>query len=538
MIEYVLCSGAVRLIQALLLASPTILVSLFLTGVLRRLFGHEATRRIFGGSGWKSLAQSWALGMLLPGCSLGVIPISRELRRAGLSGGAVLAFALSQPLFDPLSLLYGLTLSKPLIVFMFAGCSLVLVMAVGSVWDWLYPNSTQPEPEPAPVQAGWPRLLSIIITVAREAFSPTLAYIVVGLLGTALLAVILPSGALQRAMNGGNLWAPWTMTWVAIPAYATPTLAMSQLGSMFQHGNSAGAALLLLTLGAGLNLGLLAWVVKTYGFKPSLVWFSLLLVAGLGMAYALDKPLHPRDVDPADHTHAFDIYCSPFHSSETNLTLQAWQRLQDRATVFDVLPAAALGVLVATGVALRLADPTQRIEAWLVSREATQRSSSYDVAIPAPLVGAAVLIGVVALSVVGCYSYYPEQSEVFAEMQIIQAEAIFAARQGDVLLTDNYIGMWDKWSRRLEVGVYLRERRLTRYQQIKGRIFRQKLELLRHEVEDGDKAAASELTRQVLDAYYRLKRAYESNETSNLSANSQSIDRTGSTSQAATGGRG
>src|SRR5688572_23589489 len=115
MIELAFYSGALRFFQALVLAAPTILVSLFVTGVLRRLFGHEMTRRVFGGSGWKSLVQSWAIGMLLPGCSLGVIPISRELRRAGLTGGAVLAFALSQPLFDPLSLLYGLTLSKPLV---------------------------------------------------------------------------------------------------------------------------------------------------------------------------------------------------------------------------------------------------------------------------------------------------------------------------------------------------------------------------------------------------------------------------------------
>ncbi|MCU0880393.1 MAG: permease, partial [Pirellulaceae bacterium] len=75
MIELAIYGGGLRLIQALLLAAPTILVSLIVAGVLRRLFGQENTRRIFGGSGWKSLVQSWALGMLLPGCSLGVIPI-------------------------------------------------------------------------------------------------------------------------------------------------------------------------------------------------------------------------------------------------------------------------------------------------------------------------------------------------------------------------------------------------------------------------------------------------------------------------------
>ena len=169
MIQTALYGGGLRLVQALVLAAPTILVSLFVTGVLARLLGPELTRRLYGGSGWRSLVQSWTLGMLLPGCSLGVIPISRELCRAGLGGSAVLAFALTQPLFDPLSVLYGLTLGKPLIVFAFAGCSLVLVMVVGALWDRLHPSLTIPQPAQVPVQAGWPRLLSMLLVVIAVA---------------------------------------------------------------------------------------------------------------------------------------------------------------------------------------------------------------------------------------------------------------------------------------------------------------------------------------------------------------------------------
>jgi uncharacterized membrane protein YraQ (UPF0718 family) len=514
MIELAFYSGLLRIVQALVMGAPTILVSLLLTGVLRRLFGHDLTRRIFGGSGWKSLAQSWALGMLLPGCSLGVIPISRELRRAGLSGGAVLAFALAQPLFDPLSLLYGLTLSRPLVVFTFAGCSLVLVMAVGMVWDSLFPDSAAPEPAPPPVQAGWPRLASILLAVVREASGSTLLFIGIGLAGTAALAAILPHGALSRAMNGGDPWAPWNMTWAAIPAYATPTLAMSQLGSMFQHANSAGAALQLLTLGAGLNLGLVAWLIVTFGWRKSLSWMVLLLASSLTMAYALDRPLHPHDVEPADHTHAFDIYCSPFHTGEQHAAVLARQRLGEMATPLYLAPVAALGLLVAAGVVLRLVDPSQRLEAWLERYEQSPAAARYDVPLPAPLVGGSVLAGIVALSLVGCYAYYPPKSDVFYEMQAIRAEALTAARQGDFRRTDHYINLWDKWTRRLEVGVFLREWRLTRYQHMKAQVLREKLELLRHEVDDGDRAAAAAMTREVHTAYDRLRSAFRAEEPS------------------------
>jgi hypothetical protein len=385
---------------------------------------------------------------------------------------------------------------------------LVLVVVVGSIWDWFYPDSASPEPAPASVQAGWPRLASILLVILREAGGMTAAYIGVGLLGTALLAGILPQGALQRAMNGGNAWAPFTMTWVALPAYATPTLAMSQLGSMFQHGNSPGAALQLLTLGAGLNLGLVAWIVVTFGWRKSLTWFALLLVASLSMAYALDRPLQPYDVAPADHTHAFDIYCSPFHAGEPNLGFLAWQRFRESLNPLNTAPLLVLFGLVVAGAAIQLADPRRRLEAWLESRELSKVESRYDIPVPAPLVGMAVLAGIVALSVVGCFAYYPAKREVFDEMQIVKTEAIVAAKLGDSRRTDHYIGVWDKWTRRLEVGVFLREWRLTRYQHVKARILREKLELLRHEVEDGDHAAAAEMARQVNDAYDRLRRTF------------------------------
>ena len=103
--------GVVRFCQAGFAAAPTLLVGLVVAGVFRKLLGPEATRKAFGGDTWRSLPQAWLWGMLLPVCSLGVIPVAYELRRAGLSGGSILAFALTAPLFNPLSLLYGLTLS-------------------------------------------------------------------------------------------------------------------------------------------------------------------------------------------------------------------------------------------------------------------------------------------------------------------------------------------------------------------------------------------------------------------------------------------
>ena len=66
-----------------------------------------------------------------------------------IAGGTILAFAMTAPLFNPLSLLYGLTLSEPFVIISFAFCTLLVVTAVGVAWGWLFPGVLHDEPAPA-----------------------------------------------------------------------------------------------------------------------------------------------------------------------------------------------------------------------------------------------------------------------------------------------------------------------------------------------------------------------------------------------------
>ncbi|MCA9161982.1 MAG: permease [Planctomycetales bacterium] len=249
--ESLLWGAVLRFFQALVQASPTILIGLIVAGVLHRLLGHAGTRRLFGDNSWRSLPQAWAVGMLLPVCSLGVIPVVREMRRAGVSGGAILAFGLTAPLFNPISVLYGLTLADPIVILTFTFCSLVIVTVVGIGWDKLFPHTAEAEPEPPAVGYGVRRMVSIAIFSARDLAGPTSLYIVAGLLGVATLSLLLPSGYLQTAAEPDDPWAPLFMSAMAVPAYAAPMTAMVQLASMFQHVNSVGAAFALLALALG-----------------------------------------------------------------------------------------------------------------------------------------------------------------------------------------------------------------------------------------------------------------------------------------------
>ncbi|MFO0911162.1 MAG: permease [Isosphaeraceae bacterium] len=503
-------SAVLRITQAVIQAAPTILVGLVVAGVFRRLLGHEGTRRLFGSGTWRELPQAWLIGMLMPVCSLGVIPVAREMRRAGIAGGTVLAFAMTAPLFNPLSLLYGLTLSEPLVIFAFAFNALIVVTLVGGLWDRLFPNAREEQEGPPPVAYGLKRMASVLLVGARELVGPSLAYMLIALAGVGLLCAVLPHGSLSTTMEHTNRYAPLQMAAVAVPAYATPMVAMSQLGSMFQHANSVGAAFVLLTLGAGLNLGLAAWVYRNYGLARGSAWFTILLVIVLGLAYAVENPLHPSGIDSPGHTHAFDNYCRPFEVGEQDLPATVGRKLKEDLLPHERVALTTVAVLAAVGLVLRLADPTHRVEAWLERQPEPHGNAGgwLNWTVPSPVLGGVALALLVAFSLVGCFAYYPSSSEVFEEMRIIRGEVLTAALSGNKKHAAHFIPLWDDWTRRLQVGVFLREGNLSPYRRMKAKVFRDRLEFLKHAVEEGDREESRAWIDVVDRAHRRMRAAF------------------------------
>lgn len=512
--EAVFWGVLLRIIQSTLQAAPFIFTGYCITGVLHRLMGHQHTKRLFGSNSASSLVQSWLIGMVLPGCSLGVIPIVKQLRRSGIAIGTIFAFALSSPLFDPLSLLYGLTLSKPMTILIFATCSLIVVTISGSFFDWLYPQTEVIVNEPPPTPHGIKRLLSIFVVMARESVSDSMVFIGCGLIGVGLLTTALPPGYLQSAMAHENPLSPIIMTAVAIPAYATPMMAMAQIGSMFQHGNSIGAAFILLVFGAGVNMGLLCWMAFHYGWKKTTIWMAIMIGIVLGISYGIERPLYPHDIEPANHTHAFDAYCQPF-GGEMRTTggylHEIWRRVRMETQPHELVGSVLLCTLMTIGAGLRRLDQRWKIEDWLNRPVITSNARSrWDIVVPRQVLAGVALLAIILGSVAGCFAYYPPPDESLEELKISNVEVLSAALRNDPQHALHWIPVSENWLRRLQVGTYLRSWSLSDYQRMKAKVCRDKLELLEHMLENRHSTAElrNRLIMETSHALARLRTAF------------------------------
>jgi uncharacterized protein len=497
----IVVGGFVRMLEGFTHAAPTLLVGLLVAAILRYYLGHEGTRRLFGGDSLRSLPQSWLVGMLLPVCSIGVLPILMEMRRAKVKPGAMSAFALSAPLFNPLSLLYGLTLSRPLVIILFAVGSLIIVTLLGIFWD-NFENRVQTQAgenvlkdddeEKMDRLIGIRRVYATFVHFSRESVGSTLWMTFIALSGLAVLAAVLPFGAMQNSVEQGDRWAPLRMTVTAIPVYATPMLAMSQLGMMFQHANSPGAAFALLIMGTGLNLATPIWFGRHYGWKAAALWLLSLFVIVVGISYAINKPLIPHGIDPAGHTHAFDIYANPltiFHKIDFPTIKEMVTKHKD---ISELVSVALLGLVAASGLLLRFLkiDEASLIKNSKASSFASSLEAQdapirrgFDIVVAPSVIGVTMLIGLVALSIVACFAYYPSPQECLEEIRVSRAECLSGANSGNVEHALAYLPIWEDWSRRLEVGTFIRTGEIRPYQRMQGHLIRKKLELLEHELE-------------------------------------------------------
>jgi hypothetical protein len=191
---------------------------------------------------------------------------------------------------------------------------------------------------------------------------------------------------------------------------------------------------------------------------------------------------------------------------------QFLRRSLSELQAYELLALFILVGLITIGFGLKVRHVDQRLRGWTERCDAPQQTQRawYNRALPGSVLGAAAILMIIVISIIGAYAYYPPPETVFKELASVRTEAISMAVQTkpQPLVVEHWIGVWDDWTRRLQVGVYLRTGKVTDYQQIKSRILRNKLEDLKHAMQENDKEEIRAAATAADLAYTRMKKAY------------------------------
>ncbi|MEN0111494.1 MAG: hypothetical protein AAF805_12305, partial [Planctomycetota bacterium] len=231
------------------------------------------------------------------------------------------------------------------------------------------------------------------------------------------------------------------------------------------------------------------------------------------IAYTIEDPLYSAGSVDHPHTHAFDVYACPFPARSSGFVEKTWAGLTEDSALFEVAGLATVAGLTILGSGLRRWDPDGRIEAALSESKGEEppaggRESLLDLAVPGPVLGVVAIAGLVVLSVVGCFVYYPDPAETLEDLKMVRADALTYATAQDVENCVRSIERYDDLTRRLQVGHYLRNLELSEFQQAKARVLRGRLEQLKDVVEAGDFDRVRDLNAFVSAAHRGVREAF------------------------------
>ena len=272
--------------------SPWLLFGFLAAGVLSLFFTPEFVSRHLGRkAGAKAVFLSVLLGVPLPLCSCGVLPVAAGLRRGGAGKGATAAFLISTPQTGIDSICATGSLLGPV----FALFRPLVATISGLLGGWLINLAdTDPVPEAQTARsvagkaAPWYKKLWTAVRYGFVTlFGSVAPALLVGLLLSAGILAFVPASFFEESFLGNDWIAFPVMLLIGMPMYVCSTASIPVALALMAKGISPGAALIFLIVGPALNGASLTTLLRLLGRTCTAIYLAVIsgvaLVSGLAL---------------------------------------------------------------------------------------------------------------------------------------------------------------------------------------------------------------------------------------------------------------
>jgi uncharacterized membrane protein YraQ (UPF0718 family) len=490
MMDTVMGIGAglfLRTATVLIEAAPYLLLGFLLAGLAAEAVGVAGVRWCLGGGRVAAAGKAWAVGLALPVCALGVLPLAEELRRAGVRRSALISFILAAPMFHPASLAFGLSVLEPSSLLFLVMSSLAVACVTGCLVDRLSPAETGPER--ATTRAPRGRVTASLAHAARSATSgPSWRLIGLGLIGAGVVSALTSEGDWADSFFAGDpLAIPRALVGTA-PSYLTAEGVIALGPEMRKFDQAFGVFVLFLTLGAGLTLGTFGFIARALGARRAVITLTALLLVSASCAFAFNGLVSRAGTINPDNDH-FARLGNPFrdHAGPPNLAFELG-RLADGTEPSRWVSLGLLAALVVAGAVCRARGITPEsirgpLPEIATSDQANATGAWRRLAVP---------LGMIALTLmgVGLYVVYPPPSELLADIQIVKGD-LYGEIAGPTPAPALYqLDRWERLAGQLRVSSSIRLAPPDAATLDRERSLREQLKVLREEIAGGRREAA------------------------------------------------
>jgi uncharacterized membrane protein YraQ (UPF0718 family)/copper chaperone CopZ len=265
--------------------APYLLFGFALAGLLSQLITPETVEKHLGKPGFWTTLKASLLGVPLPLCSCGVIPVSASLRRHGASRGATTAFLISTPQtgVDSILATYGL-LGPVVAVFRVVAAFLsgllggFLVDSFGEkeTGKGFAPANGHGDSEMGDKKGILPALHYGFVTLPMSIGNA----LIVGMLIAGVLSAAIPDGSIPAWLGAGFL-GMLAMLALGVPMYVCATASIPVAAAMVAKGVSPGAALVFLMTGPATNAATVGVLWRALGKRSAILYVAVVAVSAL-----------------------------------------------------------------------------------------------------------------------------------------------------------------------------------------------------------------------------------------------------------------
>ena len=291
------------------LLAPFMLIGLLLAGMLHILIPRHMIQRLMGGKGLLSVITSAALGIPLPICSCGVVPIAIELHRKGASKPSIMSFLITTPESgsDSILITWGLlgpfmAIARPIASFfsaLLAGFLSIILLKdsdgndSGKRDDTGCPDNCHSgqEYESFDNEEGLVGIFQRFKRIWSYAFKKMADEIVfsllVGLLLAGLIIVAFPDNLAMYGLSKGII-PMLIMLAASVPLYMCASASTPIAAALIVKGISPGAAMVFLLAGPATNVTTIVMLTRQFGGRFVRIYLACIIAGALISGYAFD----------------------------------------------------------------------------------------------------------------------------------------------------------------------------------------------------------------------------------------------------------
>ncbi len=256
---------------------PYLLLGFLVAGALHRWISEAWIESKLGKPGLKSIVLASLVGVPMPLCSCGVIPVTASLRDKGASKGAAASFLTSTPQTGVDSILATWGMLGPVFAIYRVIVAFVSGIAVGTLVDRFGAQEispASPKSNPHEKKPTWAESLryGMLTMPADIAASLTIGFLLAG-----IISALAPDNLLAN-LPGGVYSSILLTTLIAVPFYICSTGSIPLALALIASGLPVSAALVLLIAGPATNIATIATMRKTLGGRETAIYVGSVIL--------------------------------------------------------------------------------------------------------------------------------------------------------------------------------------------------------------------------------------------------------------------